>query len=38
MKERVALIGGKIEVCSSPGLGTQVDIRIPLMEAEVESA
>lgn len=38
MKERVALIGGKIEVCSSHGLGTQVDIRIPLMEAEVESA
>ena len=38
MKERVALIGGKIEVCSSPGLGTRVDIRIPLMEAEAERA
>ena len=38
MKERVALIGGKIEVCSSRGLGTRVDIRIPLMEAEVENA
>jgi signal transduction histidine kinase len=36
MKERVALIGGKIEVCSSPGLGTRVDIRIPLMEEEAE--
>jgi signal transduction histidine kinase len=38
MKERVTLIGGKIEVCSSPGMGTRVDIRIPLMEAEVENA
>ncbi len=35
MKERVALIGGKIEVCSRPGLGTRVDIRIPLSEREV---
>jgi signal transduction histidine kinase len=35
MKERVALIGGKIEVCSQPGLGTRVDIRIPLTEREV---
>jgi signal transduction histidine kinase len=34
MKERVTLIGGKIEVCSSPGNGTRVDIRIPLREAE----
>jgi len=38
MKERVTLIGGKIEVCSSPGLGTRVDIRIPLMKTEVERA
>lgn len=38
MKERVTVIGGKIEVCSSPGMGTRVDIRIPFMEAEVESA
>jgi signal transduction histidine kinase len=38
MKERVTLIGGKIEVCSSHGLGTRVEIRIPLMEAEVENA
>jgi signal transduction histidine kinase len=30
MKERVMLIGGKIDICSMPGLGTQVDIRIPL--------
>jgi len=30
MKERVTLIGGKIKVCSKPGLGTRVDIRIPL--------
>jgi signal transduction histidine kinase len=35
MKERVALIGGKIEVCSQPGIGTRVDIRIPLTEREV---
>jgi len=38
MKERVALIGGKIKVCSSPGMGTRVDIRIPLRKAEVERA
>ncbi len=35
MKERVALIGGKIDFCSQPGLGTRVDIRIPLAEREV---
>jgi len=35
MKERVTLIGGRIEVCSKPGMGTRVDIRIPLMEMEV---
>lgn len=38
MKERVTLIGGRIEMCSSPGMGARVDIRIPLMEAEAESA
>jgi signal transduction histidine kinase len=30
MKERVLLIGGEIEICSEPGLGTQISIRIPL--------
>jgi signal transduction histidine kinase len=35
MKERVALIGGKIEVCSRPGMGTRVEICIPLAESEV---
>ncbi len=35
MKERVALIGGKIEVCSRPGTGTRVEICIPLAESEV---
>ncbi len=35
MKERVALIGGKIEVCTRPGMGTRVEICIPLSEREV---
>ena len=30
MRERVVLIGGKIEICSMPGLGTRIDIRIPI--------
>ncbi len=38
MKERVFLIGGKIELCSMPGFGTRVDIRIPLNHAEVGHA
>jgi signal transduction histidine kinase len=38
MKERVLLIGGKIELCSMPGLGTRVGIRIPLGHAEVYHA
>jgi signal transduction histidine kinase len=38
MKERVLLIGGKIEVCSMPNLGTRVDIRIPLRHAEAGHA
>lgn len=29
MKERVFLIGGKMEICSMPGNGTRVGIRIP---------
>jgi signal transduction histidine kinase len=38
MKERVTLLGGVVRLCSSPGQGTQIDIRIPIMEAEVECA
>ena len=34
MKERVFLMGGKMEVFSMPGLGTRVDIRIPLVPPE----
>jgi len=34
MKERVLLIGGEIEICSEPGLGTQISIRIPLQLSE----
>ena len=37
MKERVLLIGGKIEICSMPGLGTRVGIRIPLQIAEADA-
>ncbi len=38
MRERVMLIGGKIEFCSMPGLGTRVGIRIPLGHAEAGHA
>jgi signal transduction histidine kinase len=38
MRERVILIGGEIEICSMPGLGTRIDIRIPLNETEVPCA
>lgn len=38
MRERVILIGGKIEICSMPGLGTRIDIRIPLNESEAAHA
>jgi signal transduction histidine kinase len=34
MRERVFLMRGKIEICSMPGLGTRVGIRIPLQFAE----
>ena len=30
MRERVALLGGKIEIQSSPGKGTRVEIAIPV--------
>lgn len=38
MRERVLLIGGKMELCSMPGLGTRVGIRIPLGRAEAGHA
>jgi signal transduction histidine kinase len=38
MKERALLIGGEMEICSQPNLGTRIAIRIPLKPAEVEYA
>jgi two-component system sensor histidine kinase DegS len=32
MRERANLIGGQVDVNSAPGRGTQIDIRIPLVE------
>jgi signal transduction histidine kinase len=37
MKERVLLIGGRIEICSMPGLGTRIGIRLPLHRAEASN-
>jgi len=36
MKERVFLIGGTMEVCSAPGIGTRIEIMIPLETLEVD--
>jgi signal transduction histidine kinase len=33
MKERAALIGGKLKICSSPGSGTRVSLKIPIGSA-----
>ena len=38
MREWVLLIGGKIDLCSKPGLGTRICIRIPLVRAEAGHA
>lgn len=38
IRERVTLLGGKIEICSMPGMGTRVDIRLPLIETEMTRA
>ncbi len=38
MKERALLIGGEMEICSQPNIGTKIGIRIPLKPAEVEYA
>jgi signal transduction histidine kinase len=35
MRERVALIGGTLEIRSAPGEGTELEVRIPKQEAEV---
>ena len=35
MKERASLLDGKLQVCSSPGSGTKVSLRIPLKPLEV---
>lgn len=38
MKERALLIGGEMEICSQPGVGTKIGIRIPLLPPEVDHA
>ncbi len=38
MRERVTLLGGTIHLCSTPGQGTQIEIRIPLIEPEAAHA
>jgi signal transduction histidine kinase len=30
MRERVALLGGKLEICSSPGQGARIAMRLPI--------
>lgn len=36
IKERALLIGGNVEICSMPGCGTKVSLRVPLTTAEVK--
>jgi signal transduction histidine kinase len=38
MKERALLVGGAMEICSQPGLGTRIGVRIPLKSSEVDYA
>lgn len=38
MRERVNLINGQMEVCSLQGLGTQINVRLPVAPAEVRHA
>jgi signal transduction histidine kinase len=35
MKERVTLLGGTLNICSTQNQGTQIEIRIPLAKTEV---
>ncbi len=37
MKERASLLDGKVEVCSSPGNGTKVSLKIPLKPMEARN-
>ncbi|MCL5023220.1 MAG: HAMP domain-containing protein [Nitrospirae bacterium] len=38
MKERASLLDGKLEVCSLPGHGTKISLKIPLTPLEVTNA
>ncbi len=38
MKERAGLLGGKFEICSQPGIGTRINLTIPLTSPEVMNA
>ncbi|MGE5173248.1 MAG: HAMP domain-containing protein [Betaproteobacteria bacterium] len=38
MKERALLIGGAMEICSQPGIGTRIAVQIPLKPTEVRHA
>jgi len=38
MKERALLLGGEMNIYSQPGVGTKINIRIPLQPVEVEHA
>jgi signal transduction histidine kinase len=37
MKERVSLIDGKLQICSSPGQGTRISLSVPLKISESEN-
>lgn len=37
MKERASLLDGRLQVCSSPGKGTKVSLKIPLFPLEVKN-
>jgi signal transduction histidine kinase len=34
MRERIALLGGMVNIFSVPGRGTSVEVRVPLLGAE----
>jgi chemotaxis protein histidine kinase CheA len=38
MRERAALVGGTIDVESSPGEGTRIELRIPISSAAVDDS